>query len=312
MSTPTRRFAALGECMIELSHRAARDLALSYGGDTLNCAVYLARLVARRGVRVDYVTALGDDPYSDAMLAAWRDEGIATEHVARLPGRLPGLYLIRTDPGGERTFYYYRSEAAARQMLAGARAAALTAALAGYDMIYVSGITLSVLDEPQRRALIGLLAAARGNGATIAFDGNFRPRGWPDWAAARHWFDAALAHATIALPTFEDEQMLYGDPTSAATVARLNACGVSEIALKLGRDGALIAGAAGLTPVPAEPVEAIDTTAAGDSFNGAYLASRLLGRDALAAATAGTRLAAVKVRHRGAIIPAAAMPDLGL
>lgn len=298
--------------MIELSHRAARDLALSYGGDTLNCAVYLARLVARRGVRVDYVTALGDDPYSDAMLAAWRDEGIATEHVARLPGRLPGLYLIRTDPGGERTFYYYRSEAAARQMLAGARAAALTAALAGYDMIYVSGITLSVLDEPQRRALIGLLAAARGNGATIAFDGNFRPRGWPDWAAARHWFDAALAHATIALPTFEDEQMLYGDPTSAATVARLNACGVSEIALKLGRDGALIAGAAGLTPVPAEPVEAIDTTAAGDSFNGAYLASRLLGRDALAAATAGTRLAAVKVRHRGAIIPAAAMPDLGL
>ena len=298
--------------MIELSHRDERDLALSYGGDTLNCAVYLARLVVRHGVRVDYVTALGDDPYSDAMLAAWHDEGIATEHVDRLPGRLPGLYLIRTDSQGERTFYYYRSEAAARQMLAGARASALTDALAGYDMLYISGVTLSILDDPQRRALVGLLAAARGNGAAIAFDSNFRPRGWPDRTAARRWFDAALAHATIALPTFEDEQTLYGDATPEATVVRLEACGVGEIAVKLGRDGALIATAEGMVHVPAVPVEAIDTTAAGDSFNGAYLASRLLGKDARAAAAAGTRLAAVKVRHRGAIIPASAIPDLGL
>jgi len=58
-------------------------------------------------VRVDYVTVLGDDPYSDAMLAFWHAEGISTEHVARLPGRLPGLYLIRTDAQGERTFYNY-------------------------------------------------------------------------------------------------------------------------------------------------------------------------------------------------------------
>jgi 2-dehydro-3-deoxygluconokinase len=312
MSTPNRRFASLGECMIELSHRDERDLALSYGGDTLNCAVYLARLVVERGVRVDYVTAVGDDPYSDEMLAAWHVEGITTEYVDRLPGRLPGLYLIRTDSRGERTFYYYRSDAAARQMLAGVRAPALTAALAGYDLLYLSGITLSILDDAQRDALIALLATARGTGAMIAFDGNFRPRGWPDRAAARRWFDAALAHTTIALPTFEDEQTLYGDPTPEATVARLRACGVGEIALKLGREGALVATAEGMTRVPAVPVEAIDTTAAGDSFNGAYLASRLLGKDARAAAATGTRLAAVKVRHRGAIMPRSAMPDLGL
>lgn len=298
--------------MIELRHRDAQALSLACGGDTLNCAVYLARLAAARGVRVDYVSALGDDPYSDAMLSAWHAEGIATEHVLRLPGRLPGLYLIRTDPQGERSFYYYRSEAAARDMLAGARAAALTAALAGYDMLYVSGITLSILDDPQRAALVGLLAAVRGQGGQVVFDGNFRPHGWPDPAAARRWYEAALRQATIALPTFEDEQRLFGDATPEATVARLHGLGLAEIAVKLGPAGALLAAGGAVTSVATEPVEAIDTTAAGDSFNGGYLAARLLGRDPLAAAHIGNRLAGATVRHPGALIPPDAMPSLDL
>jgi 2-dehydro-3-deoxygluconokinase len=306
------RFAALGECMIELRHRDDQTLALGSGGDTLNCAVYLARLVAPRGVRVDYVTALGDDPYSDALLAQWRAEQIGTDHVLRLPGRLPGLYLIRTDPKGERTFYYWRSEAAARQMLAADRAQRLTEALAGYDMLYVSGITLAILDDPQRTSLLGLLGAARGQGAQVAFDGNFRPRGWPDPAAARRWFEATLRLATIALPTFDDEQVLFGDATPDATARRLAGYGVRESVIKRGREGVLLAVDGTREELATEPVEAIDTTAAGDSFNGAYLAARLLGHDPRTAAQAGNRLAGAKVRHPGAIMPAAAMPDLGL
>jgi 2-dehydro-3-deoxygluconokinase len=309
---PSIRFAALGECMIELRHRDDQALALGSGGDTLNCAVYLARLVAQRGVRVDYVTALGDDPYSDAMLAQWRAEGVGTDHVLRIPGRLPGLYMIRTDPQGERTFYYWRSEAAARLMLAGDRAQRLTEALAGYTMLYVSGITLSILDDAQRASLTALLAAARGRGAQVAFDGNFRPRGWPEPAAARRWFEATLRHATIALPTFDDEQALFGDADPEATAARLAGYGVREIAIKLGRDGVLLARDGASERLATAPVEAVDTTAAGDSFNGAYLAARLLDRDPRAAAAAGNRLAGAKVRHRGAIMPPDAMPDLGL
>jgi 2-dehydro-3-deoxygluconokinase len=306
------RFAALGECMIELRHRDDHTLALGAGGDTLNCAVYLARLMAQRGVRVDYVTALGDDPYSDAMLAQWQAERINTEHVLRVPGKLPGLYMIRTDPQGERTFYYWRAEAAARQMLAGERAGVLTAALAGYDMLYVSGITVSILDEMQRASLAKLLTAARGRGAQVAFDGNFRPRGWPDRAAARRWFETMLGHATIALPTFDDEQMLFGDTDPAATIARLTGYGVREVVVKLGRDGVLL-GADGKTErVATAPVEAVDTTAAGDSFNGAYLAARLLGKPPRTAAEAGNRLAGAKVRYPGALMPVDAMPDLGL
>ncbi len=247
------RFAALGECMIELRHRDDQTLALGSGGDTLNCAVYLARLVVDRGVHVDY---------SDALLAQWRAERVGTDHVLRIPGRLPGLYLIRTDPKGERTFYYWRSEAAARQMLAGERAHSLTAALAGYDMLYVSGITLSILDDAQRTSLLALLAAARQQGAKVAFDGNFRPRGWPDADVARRWFEATLRHATIALPTFDDEQALFGDATPEATAARLAGYGVREIAIKLGRAGVLLAVDGTCEAIATEPVEAIDTTAA--------------------------------------------------
>ena len=59
------RVASVGECMVELRHRSPSDLELAYGGDTLNFAVYLSRLVRDRGARVDYVTALVDDAYSD-------------------------------------------------------------------------------------------------------------------------------------------------------------------------------------------------------------------------------------------------------
>lgn len=91
------RIACIGECMIELREEADGRLSRGYGGDTLNTAVYLARL----GGRVDYVTALGDDPWSDEMIAGWQSEGIRTNLVLRLPECLPGLYVIQTDASGE-------------------------------------------------------------------------------------------------------------------------------------------------------------------------------------------------------------------
>ena len=111
------RIASIGECMVELRHRSPAELTLAFGGDTLNFAVYLARLTREQGIEVDYVGALGDDAYSDAMLAMWRAERIGTGLVARLKGRLPGLYTIRTDIRGERSFTYWRSASAAREML---------------------------------------------------------------------------------------------------------------------------------------------------------------------------------------------------
>jgi 2-dehydro-3-deoxygluconokinase len=307
------RVASVGECMIELRHRSATELDLAYGGDTLNTAVYLARLVKDREASVHYVTAVGDDAYSNGMLAMWRDERIATDLVARLPGRLPGLYTIRTDARGERSFTYWRSAAAARDMLRGTRADQVTAALQGYDLLYLSGITLSILDPAQRTALVAIADRVREQGGRVAFDSNYRPVGWPNPAAARTAFEEMLERVDIALPTLDDEQALFGVKDARDCAERLHRRGVRDVAITLGQDGCFLSSAQFTGDMPPEPVgEVVDSTAAGDSFNAGYLAARLLGADPPRAAGLGNRLAARVIAHPGAIIPSAAMADLRL
>ena len=117
MGLSAQRVAALGECMIEMVRRPDGTFTMGFGGDTLNTAVYLARL----GAPVDYVTALGDDPNSDAMVALWNSEKVGTGHVLRVPGRVPGLYMIETDDKGERRFLYWRDSAPARNTVSSVR-----------------------------------------------------------------------------------------------------------------------------------------------------------------------------------------------
>lgn len=310
MTAPIK-VASIGECMVELRHRSERDLDLAFGGDTLNFAVYLARLTQDRGIDVAYVTALGDDPYSEQMLATWRAEGIGCEHVARLPGRLPGLYTIRLNAEGERTFTYWRSAAAARDMLKDGRAERLVGELAGYQLVYLSGITLSILDRVQRAGLLALCERVRAAGGQVAFDTNFRPAGWPDRDEARAAFDDLARRADVVLPTLDDERALFGVEDAAACTHRLHDLGVAEVVVKTGREGCEISSTAFKGRVAPEQIaEVADSTAAGDSFNAGYLGARLLGAAPDAAARLGNRIAGRVVAHPGAIIPPKAMADL--
>lgn len=301
------RVASIGECMVELSPRPGGLYGLGFGGDTLNTAVYMARL----GAAVDYLTALGDDGFSARMLAAWQAEGVGTTLVPRLPGRLPGLYLIERDESGDRRFHYWRDSAPARELFALPESEAILAALPGYGLIYLSGISLSLYGTAGRERLLAGLDQARAAGARVAFDTNYRPRGWSSAQAAREAMNAALRRVDIALSSLDDERAVHGDADAEAAAARLRAAGVGEVVIKLGAEGAFVlAGAEAARTVPAarsdRPV--VDTTAAGDSFNAAYLAARLAGRPPVDAARAGHGLAAEVVRHPGAIIPRDAMP----
>ena len=213
------RVAAIGECMIELRQLSESALELAFGGDTFNTSAYLARIADGR-LAIDYVTAVGDDPYSDSMRGAFAREGVGTSGVAVLPGRLPGLYAIRVDQRGERSFFYWRRESAARAMLDGEAGARLAASLAAYGWIYFSGITLSILPPDARERLFAALAAARAGGARVAFDTNYRPRGWPDGEEARATMTRALGHCDLALPTFPDEQALFSDASPRAAAMR--------------------------------------------------------------------------------------------
>lgn len=290
---------SLGECMVELARGDDGRFRLAYGGDTFNTAVYLARA----GLDVGYATALGDDPYSAGLIALARREGVGTDLIATIPGRMPGLYLIET-ASGERTFHYWRDRSPARELFELPQADAIAAALRRAGVIYFSAITLSLYSSSGLTRFANSLEEARAAGALIAMDGNYRPRGWPDAERAREVIARFWPLADMALPTFDDEAQLWGDAGPQATADRLFALGVKEIAVKLGSSGTL-AGRAGTleTIAPTAAVEPIDTTGAGDSFNAAYLAARLHSLSIKAAAHAGNALAGIVIRHRGAIAP---------
>ncbi|MFC9977319.1 sugar kinase [Spirillospora sp. NPDC127200] len=298
------RVALIGECMVELRHLSADRLALGYAGDVFNTAAYLARTAAPGAVEAQFVTVTGDDPYSAAMRGRWGDHGVGDALARVLPGRRCGLYLIRTDEHGERTFQHYRGESAARELFGPGQPASVDDAIAGHDLVYLSGITLSILTGTARARLMETLAETRRRGGRVAYDGNYRPSGWASPAAARRAAEAVLAHTDLALPTLDDERQVHGDRDAAACAERLHAAGVGEVAVKLGAAGCLVSDGRTAQAVPAVPdVRVVDTTSAGDAFNGAYLAVRLAGGTPRAAAEAGCRLAAEVVAGPGALLP---------
>jgi len=297
------KVASIGECMVELREMGDGRFSRGYGGDTLNTAVYLARL----GVEVDYITMLGDDPWSEEMISAWAAEGVGTRNVVRIAGRLPGLYIIQTDARGERRFSYWRDGAPARELFDRQETEDILRAIPQYDLIFFSGISLSLYGDDGRRRLFDILAAARSKGRRIAFDTNYRPRCWPELARAQEAYRRAFAAADILLASTEDVDPLFRGNGMCELLARRSNC---ELVLKLATPACRVIAAGIDEQVGAAPVEdVVDTTAAGDSFAAAYLAARLAGGGPLEAARAGHRLAGAVIRHRGAIIPRAGMPD---
>ena len=300
MSTSEHWF--IGECMAELRRAGPGLLAHSFAGDVYNTAVYFERLSG--GHRSCFVTAVGTDVLSAALLAEASAQGLDMRHVASVPDRQPGLYWIEVDPQGERSFLYWRSQSAARLMLDNAHYASLRAQASSCSLLYFSGITLAILNEERRNRLLELAHQVKDAGGWIAFDSNYRPSLWESPHHAARWCNAALYLCTHALVTFEDEQRLHDDAYPDETLRRLLGSGIQDAVVKLGAQGCMVQTPSMAAParIPAREVEAIDTTAAGDSFNAAYLASRIAGNTAEESAQAGNELAALVVSHRGAII----------
>ena len=284
----------IGEAMLELSRSDGDGWNLRYGGDVINTAVHLAR----SGDHVRLASALGADPMSAQLLSQWQVEGVDTALVIAAKGQLPGLYAIETDPDGERSFHYWRSEAAARRMFDLPESADMVAQAAQSDLLYFSLITLAILPDAGREALLALAAQVKARGGKVAFDGNYRPRLWSDAATACLWRDRAIALCDIGLPTLADEVEMGEADDAADAAARWGADAGREIVVKLGGDGCLVDG--NIVPVP-QMVPVIDSSGAGDAFNGGYLHARLTGATPVDAALAGHRLAGWNIGRRGAI-----------
>ncbi len=289
--------AAIGEVMIELAQAGPRTKALSYAGDTYNTAVYLARLQ----VPTAYVTRLGQDLYSDEIVAALQSEGIDTQWVERDPVRQPGLYMIHNTVDGERQFSYWRGESAARLMF---ERASPPVALMQYRYLYLSGISLAILSQEARGRLGEFLEAYRRQGGKVVFDSNYRPRLWTNVQRAREVTSTFLQKTDVALLTLDDEMSLWGDADQSQALNRLRQYPLQELVLKRGAAPALVVTEGSILDVPVCRVESVlDTTAAGDSFNAGYLAARCRGISPEGSIAWGAACAAVVIQQRGAVLP---------
>jgi 2-dehydro-3-deoxygluconokinase len=304
MTEQPTRVICIGEAQIQLTRGSDGNFVPACTGDAFNTAVYLARA----GLGAAFASAVGDDTYSDSILALAAAEGVDTSLILRVRGRLPALCLVEGGRSGERIARIWADGAPARELFELSDWMRIAQSLISARLIYFSGITLSLYSNNGLGRLFAALEVARAQGAKIAFDGNFRPAGWKgNLARTRTVFMEALKRVDIALPAFDDEAVLWGDPSPESTVARLQAFGIGEIVVKNGPNSALVAapGALDFVPVP-EVLTPVDPIAAGDGFNAGYLAARLAGEAPAQAATAAHRLAADVLRHPGALAPRAA------
>lgn len=300
MSQAPKRLASIGECMLELCHHNDDLFSLDYAGDVYNMAVYCAHSSGESAV-IDFISAVGTDPYSKNMLAAMEQNQVHTGQVRRIESRMAGLYFVENDEQGERDFHYYRSQSAARHMFDGVDGDRLLESLKSYDVIYFSGITLAILEPESRDKFVTSLAGLHQQGVTIAFDSNYRAKLWDNPDQAKACYQSVLPFVHIALPSLSDEERLYGDDCDAC-VARYLHVGAETVIVKQGERGYLIASQEAQCFYEVNKVKPVDTTGAGDSFNGAFLAALMQGDDCEMAAYKAAQLAATVVQKKGAII----------
>ena len=288
----------IGECMVELRPVEDGHLRRGFAGDAYNTAVYLKR--SAPDLDVAFLTATGDEALSDAMVGTWRSEGISDRLVFRIPGQRPALYLIETNAKGDRKFHYWRSETPAKEWLRLLLAAGGAELLDKAELVYLSGISLAILNYADRQAAIELLGSLK---TKVAFDPNIRPALWKSMDEARHSFEGMAKISSIVLPSRQDYQLMYDmdDPDEQIRFTATLTDG--EIALTCDEDGCRLRAGYQIVAMPTQAVKVVDTSGAGDSFNGAYLAARLHGKDAMQAAKSGLEMAARVVAQPGAIIP---------
>ncbi len=308
--------AVLGEVMLELTPAQNCDftdhLRCATAGDTYNTAVP----IAQTQIDTYYVTGLGDDSSSDLIRADMQRWGLKSDFVETLNATPPGLYMIQNDADGERHFTYWRDGSAARKLFSGADAlSALLPKLLAIDAIFVSGITLAIASVESRTVLFEFLSQYRAQGGLVIFDSNYRPRLWSSPELAAQALEGMLQQTDVFLPSIEDLQQLWSGDDNALLHRIQSYQHISEVVLKNG-GGVLqlffpsTTSRKVISITLSQVDKVIDTTGAGDSFNGGYLVARLAGYSAEESVQRAHKLASTVIQHKGAILPLEVMKPI--
>ncbi|MEP2945502.1 MAG: sugar kinase [Lentilitoribacter sp.] len=299
------KIACVGEAMIELSvDPSGRNAAVGYAGDTLNTAIYLKRNLQAAG-DVYFTSVLGQDQFSDWMLNYIKAEDVDCATILRHDSLLPGIYSISKNEEGDRTFTYWRENSAARTLFKNQQGIIDFSPLSEMDVVYFSAITLAILPQEVVEALFKWLEGFRAGGGKVAFDSNYRPRLWPSREHALQTVEQAWRLTDIAVPSIDDEMELFEDVDENALIERFQSYQIKDVVIKRGERGpiALIDGKLQNPDIDFPPASSVvDTTAAGDSFNGGFFASFLAGAAIEPSMLAGHNMAMKVIAHQGAII----------
>ena len=290
----------LGEPLIEFVRRPDGLYQRGFGGDTSNAAI----AAARQGASVGYLTTLGADRFGQSIMEMWTAEGVDTRHVRRMEDAPTGLYFVDPDPSG-RFFTYYRAGSAASRMTP---ADLPRAALSAARCLHLSAITLAV-SESLRETAFAAIALAAASGAEVSLDTNLRLKLW-DIETARSVIDQATTGASVVVTSLDDSAQLTGLTDPAAVAARYRAMGPRIVLVTLGSDGCFLSDGETARHIPAWPATPLDSTGAGDSFAGAFLAWWLETADTVLAARRAAAVAAGTVSGLGAVDPIPRRADI--
>lgn len=294
---------AIGECMVELVPQGISECKQSFAGDTYNALVYAKRFAQQ--LNCELFSAVGEDVLSVNMLKKWQQEGISAKQVIKTTKHNVGIYAISTDQQGERSFDYWREQSAAKHMMQLFAAKPFDLGLDKNDWVFFSGISLAILDDESKQALLDLLAKLKQQGCTIAFDPNYRARMWRSKEHAITWLERAYQVSNVVLPGLDDHHTLFGHTDIADIVEYCSEFTIDEVVIKAGSKGMQVFCKNTLTaqwsfnPAPQQ----VDSTAAGDSFAGTYLAARMAKHEPQTALQMADKVASQVVQHQGAILP---------
>ncbi len=235
------------------------------GGAPANVAVGLARL----GARVAFAGVLGDDEFGRLLEGKLTIEGIEC-HFRFTPEARTGLWFVAIDERGERTFFTPTGPGSADKLLAPLD---VDRALFARARFLHCGSSSHVRKDGQA-ALRAAVRAAREAGTRVSFDPNVRAHLWADLRELRALCDDVLPFCEVVKLAEDETEACLGVRSPEAAAERLVSLGVKLACITLGPRGALAQRGGEQLHVPAQVVNVVDTTGAGDGFV-AGLLSRL-------------------------------------
>ena len=300
----TNHMMMLGECMIELSQGSEPgNFKQSFAGDVFNTGIYIKRCL-KQACQVSFLSAVGEDALSEQLFTLMVDEQLESHLLYRSKVNKMGLYVVNVDECGERSFSYWRENSAARQLMKFIQQAPNKEALAGVGTVFFSGISIAILPEEDLADFWDFIKSLKSTGCQVVFDPNYRPVLWSSPQAARDAFAIAYSLSDTVLPGVDDHKELYDQHSADEVASHLESIGVKEIIIKNGEQGVLISVDGERLHIDITPVaKVVDTTSAGDAFNGGYLSARHQGKSVKDAVLYGAEVAACVIQHKGAIVP---------